>query len=598
MSHHSRSATRILRLGALLVALLLMTAGCGLFGDDSSGSKKGTSGDPGSSEGSEGAAASGGEITFLTTNFPTLDPHIVTYGMWLDEQGLLEGLVAQNETGTDVVPAASDTWEVSDDQLTYTFHLRDGAKWSNGDPVTAGDFAWTYERLLTPTMSGSGTTLGANSYQIGLGIAGAADFLSGLSTDFGDVGIEAVSDTELKFTLAAPNPGFLMGLTHPSMLPLHHATMESAGKEWEQPANWVGNGPFILTDWQLNASMRLEPNPEYWDSANVFLDAVNVQLVEGDATTAGFRNNEVDIMLLGASDLTEFLNDPELAEQIKVVPSTTVGYLALMHSENEALQDPKVREALSMGLDRETLAKVDPNAHPGPALVPDSVPGYDDSLATTFDPEGAKALLAEAGYPDGKGLPEINILAGADVPLLQAIVDQWGEDLGIKAKADVQEVGAYVEKRSQLHPDDYAGFYIGFFSGQSTLPYFVGTLWGPTYLQEFSLPPDAWKEYQGVQLDEALTPEERTKQLAAIRADAASPETLAFAEQVVTAGETADPAEQTSLFVEAAATRESSHLILPVVWQDSNFAVRSTLEGVNVRPTLDGFYFKGIKVVG
>lgn len=569
---------------ALALTVTLGLSACSLFGDD----------------GAESSGAGGSSITIQTTNFPILDPQVVTYGMWLAQQGLLEGLVLQNNEGTGVVPGMAERWETSADGLTYAFHIRQDATWSNGDPVTAADFVWSYRRLLEPG-EGAGVTLGANSYQAALGIAGADDFHAGLLTDFGKVGIKATGERELTFTLAAPNPGFLMGLTHPSMLPLHPDTVEKYPEDWQQPEHWVGNGPFVLSAWTPNSELTMKRNDRYWDKENVHLDTVRVRLIEGDMPTVGYENAEVDITPLGSEDVIRFNADPSLSDAVRQTSANTVGYLALLRSENEALADPRVREALSLGLDRETITKNVVGAEPGPSLAPGALPGWDSSLATPTDIPRARQLLAEAGYPDGKGLPEIKILsgsAGSSTPLLDAIVDKWQTDLGIEVKADVVEVGVYVEKRSQVHPADYAGFYIGQFSGQVTWPYYAATLWGPQYIAEFSLPPDIWARYQQITNDTSIEAADKTAQLAELRDKHASDGAKRYGELIEQASAAESEDEQIELYKEAAKARRDTYLILPVYWQSTLYAVRPSLEGVHLRPSFDGFYLKGIRVAG
>ncbi|HEY6740169.1 MAG TPA: ABC transporter substrate-binding protein, partial [Actinopolymorphaceae bacterium] len=131
-----------------------------------------------------------------------LDPQVITNGMWLLTRGVQEGLVSQNEKGDDVIPATAEKWTISDDQLTYTFQIRESARWSNGDKVTAHDFERTYQRLFTPGGNAAGgTTTGANAYQASTGIKGAVEYLSGALTDWSKVGVKATSERELVLTL-------------------------------------------------------------------------------------------------------------------------------------------------------------------------------------------------------------------------------------------------------------------------------------------------------------------------------------------------------------------------------------------------------------
>jgi oligopeptide transport system substrate-binding protein len=494
-----------------------------------------------------------------------------------------------------VVPAVATEWEVSADNLTYTFQLRADAKWSNGDPVTAHDFERTYRRLFTPAgTSAGGTTLGANSYQASTGIKGAEDFLAGVLEDWSKVGVKATSDRELVLTLANPNPDFLLALTHPALLPLHMDSVEEKPDDWQNPPNFVSNGPYAVQKWTKNSSILLVPNKSYWDRDNVHLDQIDVKLVEPSATgtaTVPYENNEVDILGITDADVLRFQKDPELSQHLKSVNTYSIIYLAKLRSENPALDDVRVRKALSLGLGRETLAKVSPGLAPGVSLVTERTAGWDDSIAVQEDIEEAKRLLDEAGYPGGEGLPEIRVLAGVQTPMVEAIVDTWKRNLGIKARADVVEAGVYVERRWQVQKGDYIGFYYGSFAGLPTWATMVGTLWSPKDVQMMSLPADVWQNYQDVLADAKLKPAEKTAQLDAILAEKSTPDTRRLAE-LVTEAKAADEARQLELFKQAAKLREEQYLYVPVVWADIFFAIRPTVTGVQLRPYPDFFYLK------
>ncbi|MEQ4205558.1 peptide ABC transporter substrate-binding protein [Actinopolymorpha sp. B17G11] len=565
--------------------------GCGLF-------------DGGDVEGTDSPGKGGKDTSVLRISFvpvEVLDPQVITNGMWILTRGILEGLVTQNESGDDVVPAAATEWSVSPDNLTYTFQLRADAKWSNGDPVTAHDFERTYQRLFTPAgTSAGGTTLGANSYQASTGIKGAEEFLAGVLEDWSKVGVKATSDRELVLTLANPNPDFLLALTHPALLPLHMDSVEAKPDDWQNPPNFVSNGAYAVQKWTKNSSILLVPNTHYWDRGNVHLDQIDVKLVEPSATgtaTVPYENDEVDILGISDADILRFQKDPELSKHLKSVSTYSIIYLAKLRSENPALDDVRVRKALSLGLGRESLAEVSPGLHPGLSLVTERTAGWDDSIAVQEDIDEAKRLLAEAGYPGGEGLPEIKVLAGVQTPMVEAIVDTWKRNLGIKARADVVEAGVYVERRWQVQKGDYIGFYYGSFAGLPTWPTMVGTLWSPKDVQMMSLPADVWQRYQKVLADTKLKPAQKTAQLNAILAEESTADSRRLAD-LVTQAKAADESTQLELFKQAAKLREEQYLFVPVVWADIFFAVRPTVTGVQLRPYPDFFYLKPLGLTG
>ena len=590
----SRTPRRRIRTAALTTAATLVLAGCNLFGDG--GNDEGDGGEEGASQ--------GGHITVQATNFAHIDPQSITFGMWLVQKGLLEGLVLQTPDGTDVRPAVAQEWEVSEDGMTYTFHLNPEASWSNGEPITADDFVWTYQRLLDPDRGPGGVTTEASSYQVTMGIENAEAYSSGAEEDFDQVGVEAIDDSTVEFTLEAPNPGFVMGLTHPSMLPLHPETVE-AEADWQQPENWVGNGPYNLTDWVANSSMRLERNEEYWDAENVALDTIDVQLIEQGSitTTVPYENGEVDIQGLGEpADVTRFLNDPELSDQVHVLENSTTTYVARLHSENTLLEDPQIRSALSLGLGREEVAGLSETNEPASTLISPLVPGWDESIAAHDQMWGEEAvaeaqrLLAEAGYPDGEGFPTINLLAGSDFPELDAIVDTWETNLGITVNKDVVEVGVYVERRAELHDEDYLGFWYGSFSGVSTWPYQVQQLWDPTFTREFALSADGYEDYLNVGQDSSLSGTERNDQLEEILATQSDPNAQAYAERVDDAGETIVEEEQQAILADAAAAREAAEIFIPVAWNGSVVVAQPRVQGLELRAQADRYYFRDLSV--
>ena len=202
-ARRGRSAARWTAPITIALSVMLVATGCGTTNESQT---------PGTANPSAGGTTSpssqaGPQVLRINwPTFPVLDPHILTSGMWLWAMGIGEGLVSQTPDGTNVVPAAADTWQEAADGLTWTFHIRDGLTWSDGTPLTAEDFVASYQRLLDPARGEAGVSLGSNPYRTGLGIAGAADFLNGVSTDWSTVGIRATSPSELVFKLDAPNP--------------------------------------------------------------------------------------------------------------------------------------------------------------------------------------------------------------------------------------------------------------------------------------------------------------------------------------------------------------------------------------------------------
>ncbi|RZT07811.1 peptide/nickel transport system substrate-binding protein/oligopeptide transport system substrate-binding protein [Kribbella sp. VKM Ac-2569] len=575
-----------LRLSGLTMAAIggsWSLTGCGLFGDDSK--------------------AADGQSTLKIDYVPVevLDPQVITNGMWILSRGISEGLVAQNEKGDGVLPAVASEWKVSDDHLTYTFTLRDNAQWSDGKPVVAQDFERTYKRLFTPAAtSAGGTTLGANSYQVSTGIKGGKDFLAGVLTDWSKVGVKANGDHELVLTLSNPNPDFLLALTHPAMLPLPMDLVESKPKDWQNPPNYVSNGPYTVTEWVPNSKLILVPNEKYWDRGNVKLGRIQVNLVEPSAAataTVAYENGETDLVQLAGPDVLRFQKDANLSKELKQTENYSILYLAKLRSQHPAMEDVRVRKALSLALDRKTLAGVQPGQEPGVSLVTSRTGGWDASLGIKEDVAEAKRLLAEAGYPNGQGLPPVRILVGVpDTTLADAMVDSWTKQLGIKASVDHVESGVYTERRWQVQKGNYIGFYYGTFAGLPTWPTMVGSLWSPKNVQEISLPSDQWQKYQSVQEDKNLKPADKTAQLDAILAGHASKPAREISALVDKANTEADDAKRMELYKQAAKLREEQYLYLPVLWLSLFHAVKPKVQGLQLRAYPDYFYLKSLSV--
>jgi oligopeptide transport system substrate-binding protein len=259
-----------------------------------------------------------------------------------------EGLLGYSASG-ELVGAVAESWVVSDDGLTYTFKIRDDARWSNGDAVTAADFVFALRRLVDPETA-------AFYAQAVAAIANAEQIIAGeLSPD--QLGVAVGEDNTLIITLRQPTPYMLSLLTHPSTFPVHAGSIAEHGAEFTRPENLLTNGAYQLESWEPASVLRLRRNEHYWNNAATSIDAVNYLVITQEMTQLNrFRAGEIDIT--GSIPPDSFASIREqYAEQMHVAPYLGVYYYGFNLSKPPFANNPELRQALSMAIDRETLLK-------------------------------------------------------------------------------------------------------------------------------------------------------------------------------------------------------------------------------------------------
>lgn len=568
-----------------LLSATLAAAAAGVAGCNFSNSSQPRPIGDGTETGS-GQAEAASTLRQFMTPVTFIDPAFggASTGGHLLYTGLMEGLVMLDpDDGSKVMPLAAEEWTLSDDGRTYTFHIRKNATWSNGDSVTADDFVWNWKRGLSPK------TAEGSEYQPSYGldiiqeVEGAPAFFSGESSDFSTVGVKAADKHTLTITLSTPDPRFLTNLASWRMLPLHPKTVEEHPQDFAEPDNWVGNGPYILTSWRANSGATLTRNDDYWDSDSYPIRTWDVTFnAAGDtAAMVTYKAGETDLFR-EEGDPAAILSNPGMADELKTAPYTQFKCLQLMASENPALEDIKVRQALSLAIDREAVAKVAKPDAAGATLVPRGITGYDQVEATRFDPDKAKQLLADAGYPDGKGLETLRLLVFTSTPWVEAIGGMWKDHLNVAVSIDQVEVGIYKQKRNQVNPKDYIGFSRGYF-GLS-----VPTIFGyvnrvrQTFDQS-AMPGSATREYLQVDADDSLAPGQKKLKMASIGERNWWPEYKKFVDLVDQAREAAaDPAKVVDLSIRAATALEQSYVALPVLWAGYSFMVKPRVKNLKI----------------
>lgn len=378
-----------------------------------------------------------------------LDPHIVT---GVPEHNiivaLLEGLVLKDDTTLEPIPGVAERWEISEDGRQYTFYLRDNARWSNGDPVTAEDFRWSWQRALSPALG--------NAYNyMYFPIVNAEAFANGKITDFSQVGVKVIDTHTLQVTLNNPTPYFLQLLDHYSMYPVHRATIEKFGAAdergtlWTRAGNFVGNGAFTLKQWELNRVVVVEANPRYWDANNVHLKQIRFYPTDNTTTEERmFRAGQLHVTATVPIDKIPLYRDkhPGLLR----IHSYLGTYYYRINTRVKHLQDRRVRKALALSVDRQRIVENVTKAGEIPAttFTPPDTMGYTASSDLGYDPERARQLLAEAGYPDGKGFPPLELLYNTSEghrKIAVAIQQMWKLALNINVTLHNQDWKVYLD---------------------------------------------------------------------------------------------------------------------------------------------------------
>jgi oligopeptide transport system substrate-binding protein len=475
------------------------------------------------------------DFTFINeTEVASVDPALITgQPEGRIAHAIFEGLVRPRAEDNQAEAGVAEKWEISEDGRTYTFHLRDDAFWSNGDPVTAHDFHYSIRRLIDPltfsryayqawyiqnakryNMGGGalapgdpvevelnpaagspntvrGELLLGNLVKSDLATGEAGNSDSGRSRiyivdidgkqrrfqvadenqrvapgiercrqvllDFREVGVRVIDDRTLEIRLNDPTPYFLELLAFYPFAPVHRGCLEKHGKPaWTRPENIVTNGAFRLAARRIRDRVRLHRNDYYWDRANVRLDVI-------DALSVDNRSTALNLYMTGVADWVPVPPAEVLRELLKAVPPRDdlnpapqlTTYYYLLNTTRPPLDDKRVRQALALALDREEITRVATGAGEVPALslVPPSLPDYHQQQCPPFNPDAARKLLAEAGYPEGRGFPKLEILYNTDQQhqaIAELVRKQWQRELGITASLRNEEWGSFQDSQQQL----------------------------------------------------------------------------------------------------------------------------------------------------
>lgn len=386
----------------------------------------------------------------------TIDPQLIT-GIPARDVAftLFEGLTRLDPHDLHPIPGVARSWDVSADGRVYTFHLRSDARWSDGRPVTAGDFYESFKRILTPALASQ------NADQLYY-VAGAKAYNKGRLTDFSKVGFKVLDPLTLRITLKNPTPFFPALVSGRSWVPVPIAVLKrfgaltQSGTAWTKPGNLVGNGPFVLQAWKPNQYIFVRKSPTYWNRAHVKLNGVKfIPIEDPDVEEAAFRTGE-----LHKTETIPVIKIPEYRREhprlLHIAPYSAVYYYSI-NVNRAPFTDVRVRQALAMAINREELVRDVTRAGEKPALnfVPDGVNGYVCHTHIKYDPAEARRLLAEAGYPGGHGFPKVSLLYNTmqtHQVIAEAIQQMWKRVLHINVTLYNQEWKVYLDS---MHMHNY-----------------------------------------------------------------------------------------------------------------------------------------------
>lgn len=386
------------------------------------------------------------------TNPPALDPGLITDAVSIDVAAqLFDGLVSFDDKGN-VTGVHAERWEISPGGLTYTFTLRQGPAWTDGRPVVARDYEWAWKRNIDPkTASDYATTLYPVKNAIKI-------HQEGLDPD--ELGVTAKDDRTLIVTLDEPAAYFLRLAATWTMYPLRQDVIEKHGDKWTDAGNIVSNGPFVLKEWKQDVQLVLERNERYWGPKPTLARAIYRIFPEGAAeqALAAYEAGEIDSIgtqsfQIPAAQVQRIRNDPKLSAEVKEYAESGTMFITV-NTRQPGLSDPRVRMALGASLDRPgILSQVLRRAGtPAYSLQPEGIAGRKPELWLRDDTNRAKELLAQAGFPEGRGLPDITFTYNTSEQwrlLAEYLQQRWKDTLGITMKLDHMEFATFLKWRRQ-----------------------------------------------------------------------------------------------------------------------------------------------------
>jgi oligopeptide transport system substrate-binding protein len=336
-------------------------------------------------------------------------------------------------------PALAERWETSEDGKTITFHLRKDVLWTDGKPLKAEDFEYSWKRLLNPK-------IGADYAYFLYDIEGAEEYNTGKESNPDKVGVRALDDNTLVVKLKRPASYFLSLLTFMSTFPMRKDIVEKHGVKWTGPENIVTLGPFMLSKWRHHERIVLVKNPNYYGEKPKINKVEMIMDENPTSALALYESGGLDFLDGRGIPVLE-VPRLRLSPEFKTEPQFRGNYIGF-NVKKPPFDNPLVRRAFSAAIDRASLAELIQGAGiPTTSWIPLGMLGYDPSIGISFNPEQARIWLAEAGYPNGRGFPRVTFLypdVGNNGIIAEALQSMWKRYLGVEVELDNQEWKVYL----------------------------------------------------------------------------------------------------------------------------------------------------------
>lgn len=415
------------------------------------------------------------DLVFINGGEPeTLDPAVCT-GQ-LDgrvSETLFEGLMRFDARTGDAVPAVAERFDLSPDGLVYTFHLRTNAVWSNGEPITAHDFVWSWRRVLNPA---TGADYSGLLFYVRNGEAyakGETNAATGQRYTAEDIAIRALDDHTFRAELVGPTSFFPDLCAFHTLAAVPRKAVEKYGDRWVRGKDTPFSGAFVLDSWRVNDRIRVRKNPRYWDAAGVQINTADfLAQIDPAFGLNAFLQDDADVIFdkrRVPAELLDVLRTNSYANNFDYLCTFFYRY----NVTRKPFDDPRVRQAMALVVDKKRIVERITRGGERPAshLTPPGIRDYEPPEGLGYDPVRARQLLAEAGYPEGKGFPVFRYLTQTSVQTIQTAVElreMWERELGLHMEIKNIEWKVFLHDQSQTNFDLSSSSWIGDYKDPNT----------------------------------------------------------------------------------------------------------------------------------